>query len=114
MSDVRNDFSNRLKLVERKHVRLARGYDCKVGRDGLIVFRAKRRKVSFPYRGLVLLLLAFVGFKALVMAQIGDAAYLARIDALHQGPLFERVGAFVMQPDPVSTWISGTLLPLIW
>ena len=114
MSDVRNGFSNRLKLVERKHMRLARGYDCKVGRDGLIVFRAKRRRMSFPYRGLFLLLLAFVGFKALVMAQIGDAGYLARIDALAQGSAIEQAGAFVMQPDPVSAWIAATLLPLFW
>lgn len=109
MTDTQNGFADRLKAVQRKHVRLAQGYDCKVGRDGLIVFRPKRRKASFPIRGLVLAVLAFVCFKGLVMAQIGPALYQSRVDTLGEGAVFERIGAFVMQADPVTVYIAETL-----
>lgn len=114
MTDTQNGFANRLKMVERKHVRLAQGYDCKVGRDGLIVFKPKRRKASFPVKGLLLTAAAFIGFKGVVMAQIGASLYEARVEALQQGTLFEQVGAFVMQADPLTTLIAEKVAPLFW
>lgn len=114
MTDTQNGFASRLKMVERKHVRLARGYDCKVGRDGLIVFKPKRRKTTFPLKGLTLLVLAFFCFKALVMAQIGASIYAERVETLRQGPLFEQIGAFIMQADPVTTLIAQKVAPLFW
>ena len=114
MADTQNEFADRLKLVRRKHVKMAHGYDCKVGRDGLIVFRPKRRKPSFPIKGLVLLAVGFICFKGLVMAQIGQSVYEARVDQLSQGTVFEQAGAFVMQADPVATRIAEKAAPIFW
>ncbi|MCZ4354266.1 hypothetical protein O4H61_17255 [Roseovarius aestuarii] len=107
-----NGFAARLKKVNRKHTRMARGYDAKVGRDGLIVFRPKRRKAGMPIRGLMLAGAALLGFKALAIVQLGAGGYDARVEALQNGTAVEQAGAFVMQPDPVSTAIATRLAPL--
>ncbi|MDX1784978.1 MAG: hypothetical protein R3210_02540 [Roseovarius sp.] len=114
MTYSQNGFSARLKKVERKHVRLARGYDSKVGPDGLIVFRPKRRKMSFPLRGFVLLIMGVLLFKGLIMAQIGADAYDARIEVLEQGTVLEQVGAVVMYADPITEAIAEKATPLFW
>jgi len=113
MSDTQNGFGTRLKSVERKHTRLAQGYDCKVGQDGLIVFRPKRRKASFPWRGLVVLIVGFLCFKGLIIAQIGPSLYQERIEKLQQGTVFEQVGAFVMYADPVAQAVAAKIRPLL-
>ncbi|HEY9037380.1 MAG TPA: hypothetical protein VIN05_00320 [Roseovarius sp.] len=105
-------FDARIKKVKRNHLRMARGYEAKVGRDGLIVFRPKRRKPRLPLRGLAILIAAFFGFKVLVLMQIGDLAYQARIDAMMSRSTAERVGAYALQIDPVTRTIARQLAPL--
>ncbi len=106
-------FTARIKNVQRGHARMAHGYDSKVGRDGLIVFRPKRRKRSFPLRGLMLMIVGLLCFKGLVMAQFGAATYDARVDNLRQGTMLEQAGAVIMQADPVSRFIAIKAAPLL-
>lgn len=105
-------FDARIKKVQRNHVRMARGYDAKVGRDGLIVFRPKRQKARLPLRSLIVVAVAFIGFKVLVLMQIGDAAYQARIDAMMTGSMGEQAGGYVLQLDPVTRTVAEQLAPL--
>ena len=109
---TQNGFTDRLKKVNRKHARMAHGYDSKVGRDGLIVFRPKRRRRGMPIRGLMLAGAAFLGFKALLIVQLGASTYDARVQVLQGGTTVEQIGAFVMQADPVSTALSIQMAPL--
>ncbi|MEB8388996.1 hypothetical protein OO012_17340 [Rhodobacteraceae bacterium KMM 6894] len=109
---TQNGFTDRLKKVNRKHARMARGYDSKVGRDGLIVFRPKRRKAAMPVRGLILAAVALFGFKALVIVQLGASTYDARVEGLQAGTTLEQIGAFVMQADPVSAALAVQMAPL--
>ena len=51
MSDVFQGFDTRLKKIDQKRTKLAKGYVSRVGRDGLIVLRPKRQNRSFPIRG---------------------------------------------------------------
>lgn len=109
-----NGFETRIMKVRRNHASMARGYDAKVGRDGLIVFRPKRRKAglplrNLPLRGLFLLVAAFFGFKVLVLLQIGDLAYQTRIDAMMSGTIAERAGAWALQIDPLTRTIVQQL-----
>ncbi|MFX0542812.1 hypothetical protein ACEWPM_013890 [Roseovarius sp. S4756] len=106
-------FDARIKKVQKSHSRLARGYDAKVGSDGLIVFRPKRRRPGIPVRGIVLGLAAFFGFKALVLMQLGDIAYQDRVDGLAAGSAAEKAGAWIMQIDPVTEVIAAQIAPLI-
>lgn len=103
----------RLKRVQNNHSRMARGYDAKVGRDGLIVFRPKRKRRSIPARALLVTIAAFFGFKVLVLMSIGDIAYDERVAALASGSAAERAGAIVMQIDPLTRSIADQLAPLI-
>ncbi len=106
-------FNARLKKVRRSHDRLARGYKAKVGRDGLIVFQPKRRRAGLPVRGILLTVVAFFAFKALVLLHLGDVAYSERADALAAGTVAEQVGAWVMQIDPVTHTIVTQIAPLL-
>ena len=106
-------FDARIKRVRHSHAKMAQGYDAKVGRDGLIVFRPKRRRKSIPWRPLLVLLAAFIGFKVFVLMQIGDIAYQERVDTLAAGTAVERAGAYAMQIDPVTRAIAAQIAPLI-
>jgi hypothetical protein len=106
-----NGFDARIERVRRTHLRMARGYDARVGKDGLIVFRPRRRKLQVPLRGLVTLVAAVVGFKVLVLMQLGDLAYQARVDAMMAGALPERLGAQALRIDPVTRIVAGQLAP---
>jgi len=107
-----NGFGARIKNVQRKHMRMAHGYDAKVSRDGLIVFRPKRRKVGIPLRWIVVALAGAIFFKGLIIANLGVAAYADRVEALRGGSAINQIGAFVMQPDRASVYISGKLAPI--
>lgn len=113
MSDAFQGFDSRLKAIGRKRTRLAQGYVSKVGKDGLIIFRPKRRKGGLPLRGFLYLVLGFTFFKAVIIAHLGGPLYADRLAQLAQGSLAEQVGAVVMQPDPVSQAMSGYLRPIL-
>lgn len=117
MSTTLSDgFDTRISKVRDDHLRMARGYDARVGHDGLIVFHPKRRKSrkkGFHLRALLLLPLALVGFKVLVLMQVGDASYQTRLDAMNAGTMPERAGAFVLQVDPVTRTVADHLKPAL-
>lgn len=113
MSDVYQGFDTRLRNISRKRARLADGYVSKVTKDGLIVFRPKHRKTTFPVRGLVLLMVGFFLFKAMIMAHLGGLLYEERVAALNEGTLVEQAGAYVMQADPVTQTIASKLRPFL-
>lgn len=106
-------FERRLKLINKKRARLADGYVSKVGKDGLIVFRPKRREGGFPIKGLALLVLGFFVFKGVILAHLGDGTFEARLAQLSQGSTVEQAGAFIMQPDLVSQAIAQQLRPYV-
>ena len=114
MSDVREGFDNRLRRIERRHSNLSRGYVARIGRDGLIELHPRRGRRAFPWRGALFLVVGFLVFKGIIMANLGDALYQERIAALRDGAPVEQVGAFIMQPDPVSQAVAAKLIPLFW
>jgi len=109
MSDAFQGFDTRLKSIDRKRARLERGYVSKVSKDGLIVFRPKRRKSGIPVRGIIYLVAGFIFFKAVVIAHLGPNLYEERLVQLSQGSTIEQVGAVAMQSDPLSMMLAGKL-----
>lgn len=106
-------FAARIKRVRHSHAKMAQGYDARVGRDGLIVFRPKRRRRSIAWRPLMLLIAAFIGFKVFVLIQIGDITYQERVDRLAAGSVVEQAGAYFMQIDPVTRAVAAQVGPLL-
>ena len=113
MSDAFQGFDSRLKAIGRKRTRLAQGYVSKVGKDGLIIFRPKRRKSGLPLRGLFYLALGFTFFQAVIIAHLGAPLYGDRLTQLAQGSIVEQAGAVVMQTDPVSELLSTYIRPIL-
>ncbi|WP_415403848.1 hypothetical protein [Tateyamaria sp. SN3-11] len=114
MVETQAHFNKRLSTLGRKHAALANGYSTKVGRDGLIVVKAKRSKRSrfFPLKGFAGLVLGFFVFKAFMLASLGEITYNERVAKLEQGTQIEQGGAYLMQIDPATAFLSGFLEPL--
>lgn len=101
-------LNKRLRRVVRKHERMKmNGTVHKVGRDGLIHTRPRLVKPQFPLKGLIVTLVLLVGFKAVLFAQNDSGNYEATVETLRAGTAVERVGAFVMQEDPVTSALGG-------
>ncbi len=106
MSDAFRDFDNRLRRIDRSRVKLSGGYVSVVGRDGLIMLRPRRKRVTLPLRGLVLLLAGGIGLKAMMLVGLGAPVYQDRVDGLRDGTVIEQAGAWVMQADPLTVLLA--------
>ena len=60
-------------------------------------------------RGIAVVVSAFIGMKAMVIAGAGFDDYEARRQALSEGGMANAVVAHAMAPDPVSTALAGLL-----
>ncbi|ETW11329.1 hypothetical protein ATO8_17715 [Roseivivax marinus] len=107
MSDQLRDFARRHKQVQRKHRRLAQGYVTKLDRHGVIRHVPRRDYGGVLAMPLAILVLAFFGFKAMLMSGLSPQDYQMHLDALAQGNLAEKVGARLMSRDPLTELLVG-------
>jgi hypothetical protein len=49
-----------------------------------------------------------------MLFSLGGTDYDARVASLSSGTVVERAGAWVLSPDPVTTWVAHTLNKLIF
>lgn len=114
MSEAFTTFAARRRRIERVQKMMAnRGRSFEITRDGLIVVKPKKIKPYIPARGLAMLIGALILFKAFLLLHLGPVTYLERIELLRSGSVIERGGAFVMQPDAVSTWVAAQIQGLL-
>lgn len=113
MDDSQLKFQARLRPLLRKHHAMSRGYVTRMRPDGLIVVKPRRVQSRVPGRSVLLFLAAFLVFKGFLLAHLGSETYGERIARLNDGSMIEKVGAFVMQVDPVSQLIAQKLWPLL-
>lgn len=107
MDQHQREFDTRLRRIDRRHRKLSGGFVAAVGHDGLIVAKPRRRRLRVPLAGIALVAIGVIAFKGIVHSQLGPATYDARIAALAEGGQVERVGAWVMQADPLTLWVSA-------
>ena len=102
-----NDFYSRVSRIEKAH---AKGYGFEaagtIGRSGSA--RHKSRGLKF-LKPLIFALLVGAGLKGMIHYYVGAETYQTRVDALVLGDGFDPVGGWLMQADPVTTWISAKL-----
>ncbi|EBA18503.1 hypothetical protein RSK20926_12309 [Roseobacter sp. SK209-2-6] len=113
MSVQHQEFRGRVSKLQGKHRAMASGYSARVQKDGLIVVEPRRIRSRFSGRFVVLFLVAFLGFKAFLMAALGLDSYEERVARLATGTGVERAGAFVMQVDPISRWGAEKIGPIL-
>lgn len=100
----RDDFYGRVARLERAHAR-GQGHEATGALGRSAYFRPSARRLPV-LRGSVFVLAAVIGLKATLYGGLPEDVYLSRLAALKQGTAIERVGAFLMTPDPVSAWLA--------
>ena len=113
MAQAHVPFDKRLKRIVRKHDRMANGVVKTVNSDGLIVARPRMYTPRFPLKGLLILLIAGFLFKGFLFANLGEAGYAERVATLKAGSLMEQAGAWIMQPDPATTFVADLIKPIM-
>ena len=114
MDDSFKSFSQRISRVNRRRQKMNNnGVVRKVGKDGLISAYPRRRMPSFPFRGIVILVMAAFLYKAVMFAWLGAATYGDRVEALAQGTVVEQVGAWILQADPAIVTVGNIIKPLL-
>lgn len=115
MVETRDDFAKRLNVLGRKHNKMTNGYTTKVGKDGLIVVKPKRRALrgGGAVKLLLLIALGFFGFKAFTLAAVGPVTYNERLSKLENGTVVEQVGAKALAIDPLTAAVADTVGPVM-
>ena len=105
------DFYVRLRRIEKIY-RRGGGFEA-VGTLGRSYYTRRPRK-PIPIVGpLLIVAAAVIGLKGMIHAEIGPDLYNARVQALQLGDGIDPIGAFIMQPDPVSLYVSQKLRSLL-
>ena len=109
MTGKQLEFDQRITRLNKKHNKLSRGYRATMRSDGLVVMKPQRMRSAIPAKVLVLCLLCFFGFKALLLSHLGASAYETRVSSLGEGTAVEQAGAWIMQADPVTRFVANQL-----
>lgn len=103
------DFYGRLHRIDQVHS-AGGGFEAE-GALGMSYYNARRKPAR--RRGLlgpvVLVMMTVIAIKAAVLASIGPERYEERIAALRAGAAIEQAGAWVLQADPLTTFLAGRL-----
>lgn len=114
MAEVQvKDFQKRVRQIDRRHNKIARGYVRLVERDGLLIPKTKiLKRRRFPLRVIVLSVIGFIVFKGILVSQVGLSSYETRLETLTAGSMVERAGAWLMQVDPLTRGVAEFILSL--
>ncbi|MFC6588824.1 hypothetical protein [Sulfitobacter pacificus] len=94
---------------------MTHGYTTKVGKDGLIVVKPKRRPVrgGGPIKLVVLAVAGLIAFKAVALIAVGPITYNERLAKLETGTMIEQVGAKALAIDPVTEVLADSVGPTL-
>ncbi len=110
---TRQDFEARVGAVDKKLSRKGRQtVVAHVNKNGIIYTKAKRTRSRLPVRGVLLMIVGFLCFKALMLSANGPAAYEERLLALKEGTVIEAIGGGILGIDPVTQFIADQAGPL--
>lgn len=109
LGDEKRQFDKRLRKLNRKSRAMERGFTTQLRADGLLIVKPKRRVAVISMRSVLFFLAAFILFKGLSLAHVGQVTYDANVAELSQGTFAERMGAIVMQSDPASEYVAHHL-----
>lgn len=114
MSGKQLEFDQRVHRLNKKHSKLSRGYRATMRKDGLVVMKPQRVRSAVPAKVLLFTLVGFFAFKAFLLSSLGPTGYQYRVDDLKNGTQVELAGAWVMQIDPLSQFLSVQLNKLLY
>ena len=98
------NFYGRVARIERAR---AKGYGFEangtLGRSHYLRPVRQRRPML---RVLIFAVVCVFGLKGAILHNVGAASYEARIARLQTGKEFDKLGAWLMQADPVTVWVA--------
>ena len=98
------DFYGRVARIERAR---AKGYGFEangtLGRSHYLRPVRQRRPML---RILIFASVCVFGLKGAILYKVGPESYEARVARLQTGEGFDRLGAWLMQADPVTVWVA--------
>jgi len=101
------DFYGRIARIERMR---AKGYGFEangtLGRSHYLRPVRQRRPLL---RVLIFAFVCVFGLKGAILYNVGPESYEARVARLQGGEDFDKLGAWMMQADPVTVWVSDQL-----
>lgn len=104
------EFYDRVARFEKAH---AKGFGHEAaGTLGRSSLARPRRRARLRLLPLVLTLAAALLLKGAIHAFVGADDYQARVDRLAAGQGFDRLGAWLMQADPVTLRVSAAISDL--
>ena len=106
-------FQKRVDILSEKHRAMANGYTATIRHDGLIVVEPKVERRGLPLRLALYVVCAFILFKAVILAAMGETTYTASIAELSQGTTAEGVAAWMMQADIVTRSIASAIISVL-
>ena len=101
-----DEFDRRMRRITRRHTQLSKGYVTSVNDDGLVVAKPRRKFSRSTLRGIAIVIIALMGFKAFLLNELGATDYLQRVENLSSGSVFEQAGSVLMAADPITVWMS--------
>lgn len=116
MVETHDNFVNRLNVLGRKHEKMTHGYSTKVGKDGLIVVTAKRRRYlggGAAIKFLLLVTIGFFAFKVFALTAFGPVTYNDRLSKLENGTIIEQIGAKALVIDPITQKVTGSVAAVL-
>lgn len=113
-ASINKDFENRVKRVQkRRNSSLTAGYLMSDNLDGFAVARIRKVERRSPLAGLIFALVLVIAAKSVTVAYVGETAYAEQISRLAQGTAAEKMAAFAMQADPLTTALAARIAPLL-
>lgn len=110
MADINlHKFDKRLQRIDKRHRRLCCGYVTSVNHDGLIIARPRPAEKRFPWTGLALIVAGMLVFKGILFAHLGQETYNESVTKLSEGTVVEKLGAYIMAADPITTWVAQNI-----
>jgi len=95
---------------------MTQGFMFRVTPDGLMIPEARRRnRAAVALHSVLIVVAVLFVLKSFMLALLGDETYSDRLATLEAGNAVEEAGAYVMMPDPATTWTArqlSRLLPL--
>ena len=103
------DFYDRVGRLQKAHAS-GQGFEAvgTLGRSYYTRRQRGRRRMGWILP-LFFVAAAVFGLKATIHYHVGDQTYQDRLTVMRQGEGFDRLGATLMQADPVTLWLSAKL-----
>ena len=101
------EFYSRVRRIEKAR---AKGFGFEAaGTLGRSFYHKQGSSRHGWLKPLILLMVGFFGLKAVIVHNVGSEVYQARVAGMEEGEQFARLGAWIMQADPVTLELASRI-----